>query len=92
MTREDLVFVGIRLLGLYFLLQSVYGLLGLLTMRSSFDQFEIGMNHFVPLAGVAVGAVLVLYAPRLESWLSARDRRVSRRGEPMGEDRSSSER
>ena len=74
MNRNDIVFVGVRLLGLYFLIQSAIGLLGTLIVMSMSEATGLGWSLLSPIAGVAIGGAMFLHAPRVEAWLAERDR------------------
>ena len=75
MNRNDLVFVGIRLLGLYLLIQSAVGLLGTLRIVMSMPEAAgLGWILLSSIAGVAIGGAMFLHAPRVEAWLAERDR------------------
>ena len=73
MNRNDWVFVGTRLLGLYLIVQAVMSIPGVLMFLSS----ELGPHAGVPplTCGLQwlMGTLLFLGAPHLTRWLERRD-------------------
>lgn len=85
MNRSDWVFVGVRLTGLFLLVQAALtltGLLQLLDFHAEVEFVESSSLWMSTLGSLLVhallGAGLFLSAPNIERWLAAKDARSGR--------------
>lgn len=77
MTKDDLLQVGVRLLGLFYLVRGITDLTSIYWMSRLMERE--GLAGFAPdstvsaLLGTGIGAGLFLWAPRLTAWVARRD-------------------
>lgn len=74
MNRNDWVFVGIRLFGLFLVVCAILGLVGLSLSFSSTDTMASSAGELIMIAAIALmGLMLLLGAPGIVSWLQRKD-------------------
>ncbi len=88
MKRDDWVFVGIRLIGLYVVAAVLLNLSGLWYMSSSPEGMR--WTNAAVLVGLPLGTGLVLFlgAPAIVRWLAFKDRRGEEYARRVAEERA----
>jgi hypothetical protein len=79
MNRNDLVFVGIRLLGLFLLVAATLGFVGLALSLSRGGARESGAESLFMIGSMGfLGLMLLLGAPGIANWLQRKDDALAR--------------
>ena len=73
LSKHDLVFAGIRLLGLYYITRAIVGLAGLGFARRQNSSDATALVLISTGLLLALGGVLFLGAPSIEAWLVKKD-------------------